>query len=145
MKLPWYIKPGNKAMVALSRLGLGFGAKGPVVLTVTGRKSGKPRSTPVTPMIVDGKQYVAGIPGADWIANVRAAGQARLERGRRVEQVRVVELADEEVRPMLRRLPTEVPGWVGFLKKADMVTDGTPEEFEALVGTVPIFRFDPIR
>jgi hypothetical protein len=45
---------------------------------------------------------------------------------------------------MLRRLPTEVPGWTGFLKKADMVTDGTPDEFEALVGTVPIFRFDPI-
>lgn len=143
MKLPWYIKPGNKVMIALSRLGLSFGDKGPVVLTVSGRKSGKPRSTPVTPMTVDGKQYVAGIPGADWVANVRASGQATLHRGRRIEQVRVVELPDDEVRPMLRRLPTEVPGWVGFLKKADMVTDGTPDEFEALVGTVPIFRFDP--
>lgn len=144
MKLPWYIKPGNKVMIALSRLGLSFGDKGPVVLTVSGRKSGKPRSTPVTPMTVDGKQYVAGIPGADWVANVRASGQATLHRGRRIEQVRVVELPDDEVRPMLRRLPTEVPGWVGFLKKAGMVTDGTPDEFEALVGTVPIFRFDPI-
>ena len=49
MKLPWYMKPGNKVMVAASRLGVRFGDKGPVVLTVTGRKSGKPRSTPVTP------------------------------------------------------------------------------------------------
>lgn len=145
MKLPWYMKPGNKVMVALSRLGISFGDKGPVVLTVTGRKSGTPRSTPVTPMIVDGEQYVAGVPGADWIANVRADGRARLERGRRVEQVRVVELPDEEAAPLLRRLPTEVPGWVGFLKKGQLITDGTPEEFEALVGTVPIFRFDPIR
>jgi deazaflavin-dependent oxidoreductase (nitroreductase family) len=144
MKLPWYLKPGNKVLVAASRVGVSFGDKGPVVLTVTGRKSGKPRSTPVTPMVIDGKQYVAGIPGADWIANVRAAGQATLQRGRRIDQVRVIELSDEEVRPMLRRLPTEVPGWVGFLKKADLVTDGTPDEFEALAGTVPIFRFDPI-
>jgi deazaflavin-dependent oxidoreductase (nitroreductase family) len=145
MKLPWYMKPGNKVMVAMSRFGLSFGDKGPVVLTVTGRKSGKPRSTPVTPMTVDGNQYVAGVPGADWIANVRAAGQATLARGRRIEKVRVVELPDEEVRPMLRRLPTLVPGWVGFLKNADLVTDGTPDEFEALVDTVPIFRFDAIR
>ena len=145
MKLPWYTKPGNKVMVVASRLGLRFGEKGPVVLTVAGRKSGKPRSTPVTPMIVDGRQYVAGVPGADWIANVRAAGQARLERGRLVEQVRVVELADEEAAPLLRRLPAEVPGWISFLKKGELITAGTPDEFEALVGTVPIFRFDPIR
>jgi deazaflavin-dependent oxidoreductase (nitroreductase family) len=145
MKLPWYMKPGNKLMVAASRLGLRFGDKGPVVLTVAGRKSGKPRATPVTPMTVDGRQYVAGVPGADWIANVRAAGQARLARGRRVEQVRVVELPDEEAAPLLRRLPAEVPGWIGFLRKGDLISDGTPDEFEALVGTVPIFRFDPIR
>jgi hypothetical protein len=56
----------------------------------------------------------------------------------------VVELPDDEVRPMLRQVPIKVPGWIGFLKKADMITDGTPDEFEALVGVVPIFRFDPI-
>lgn len=144
MKLAWYIKPGNKALVAASRLGLGFGAKGPVVLTVVGRKSGKPRSTPVSPMVVDGNQYVAGIPGADWVANVRAAGQATVRRGRRTEQVRMIELPEDEQRPMLRRLPVEVPGWIGFLRSAGMVTDGTPEEFEALADTTPIFRFDPI-
>ena len=62
-----------------------------------------------------------------------------------VEQVRVVELPDEEAAPLLRRLPAEVPGWINFLKKGKLITDGTPDEFEALVGTVPIFRFDPIR
>ena len=144
MKLPWYIKPGNKVLVAVSRAGIGFGDKGPVVLTVTGRKSGKPRSTPVTPMVVDGKRYVAGLPGAEWIANARAAGQATLRRGRRTEQVRMIELPVDEQRPMLRRLPTEVPGWIGFLRGGGLVTDGTPEEFEALADTMPIFRFDPI-
>jgi hypothetical protein len=55
---PWWLKYVNKAMIGLHKLGVGFGGKGPVVLTVVGRKSGKPRSTPVTPMTVDGKRYV---------------------------------------------------------------------------------------
>jgi deazaflavin-dependent oxidoreductase (nitroreductase family) len=144
MKMAWYMKPGNKVIVALSRLGLSFGDRGPVVLTVTGRKSGAARSTPVTPMSVDGKRYVAGVPGADWIANARTAGEATLQRGRRTERVRVVELAEQEARPLLRQLPELVPGWVGFLRKGGLVTDGTPDEFEALVGAMPIFRLDPL-
>ena len=67
----------------MSRLGMSFGGESPVVLTVPGRKSGTPRSTPVTPMTVDGKRYVvAGFPGADWVRNVRAAGEVTLTRGR---------------------------------------------------------------
>lgn len=143
MRLPWYMKPGNKAMVALTRLGLSFGDKGPVVLTVTGRKSGEPRSTPVTPMVVDGTRYVAGMPGAEWIANARASSTATLQRGRRVEQVLLIELADDEARPLLRLLPTLVPGWIGFLRRGDVIEVGTPDEFEALVGAMPIFRLDP--
>lgn len=143
MKLPWYVKPGNKAIVALSRLGLRFGAKGPVILTVTGRKSGKPRATPVTPMFVDGKQYVAAAPEAAWIANVRADQAATLSRGRRVERVRAIELSDADARPLLRLLPNMVPGWVGFLRQGGLVTDGDPDEFEALLGRMPIFRMDP--
>jgi hypothetical protein len=47
---PWWLKYVNKAMIGLQKLGVNFG---PVVLTVPGRKSGKPRSTPVTPMSVE--------------------------------------------------------------------------------------------
>jgi hypothetical protein len=54
---PWWLKYVNKMMIGLQRLGVDFGGKGPVVLTVPGRKSGKPRSTPITPMTVDGKRY----------------------------------------------------------------------------------------
>lgn len=143
MKLPWYIKPGNKVIIVLSRLGIGFGTKGPVILTVTGRKSGQPRATPVTPMFVDGKQYVAAAPEAAWIANARADPAATLSRGRRVQAVRVVELSDAEARPLLRLLPTLIPGWVGFLRQGGLVTDGGPDEFEALLGRMPIFRMDP--
>lgn len=143
LKPPWWLKPMNKLFIRMSRLGLRFGGESPVVLTVPGRKSGQPRSTPVTPMTVDGKEYiVGGFPGADWVANVRAAAEATVARGRRRERVRVVELSADEARPLLRIWPIEVPTGVGFLKRSGLVTDGRPEEFEALAGICPVFRLD---
>lgn len=146
IKPPWWLKPANRVFIAMSRLGLSFGGESPVVLTVPGRKSGKPRSTPVTPLTVNGKRYVVeGFPGADWALNARAAGKARLQRGRHTENVNVVELSSEDARPVLRAFPTEVPTGVGFMKNAGLIKDGTPEEFEALAGRCAVFRFDPVR
>jgi deazaflavin-dependent oxidoreductase (nitroreductase family) len=106
---PWWLKPANKLFIRMSRLGLSFGGESPVVLTVAGRKSGRERSTPVTPMVVGGREYVvAGFPGADWVANVQAAGEATVARGRSVRR--------------------------GFMKRAGLVTEGRPDEFEALAG-----------
>jgi deazaflavin-dependent oxidoreductase (nitroreductase family) len=145
IKPPWWLKPANKVFIQMSRLGISFGGESPVVLTVAGRKSGAPRSTPVTPMTVDGRQYVvAGFPGADWVANVRAAGEATIARGRHVQQVRMAELPAADARPILRLFPTEVPTGVGFMKRAGLVTEGRPEEFEALAGRCAVFRLDPV-
>lgn len=145
MRPPWWLKYANKMVIGLSRLGVSFGAKGPVVLTVPGRRSGKPRSTPVSPMTVDGKQYlVQGLPGADWVANVRAAGEATLRRGRHPERVRLVELSPEDARPLLRAFPTVQPGDVFFYKRAGLVKEGTPDEFEVLAGRLALFRVDQI-
>jgi deazaflavin-dependent oxidoreductase (nitroreductase family) len=143
---PWWLKPANKVFVRMSRLGLSFGGESPVVLTVPGRKSGRERSTPVTPMTVGGHEYVvAGFPGADWVANVRAAGQATVARGRSVRRVKMVELAAEDARPLLRVFPEEVPTGVGFMKRAGLVTEGRPDEFEALAGRLAVFRLDGIQ
>jgi deazaflavin-dependent oxidoreductase (nitroreductase family) len=139
---PWWLKYVNKVMIGVAHLGINFG---PVVLTVPGRKSGKPRSTPVTPMTVDGKEYiVGGLPGSDWSANVRAAGEGTLRRGRRTERVRLVEMSVEEARPLLREFPIKVPTGVGFIKNAGLVTGPNPDEFEALAGKCPVFRLDPV-
>ena len=142
---PWWLKPANKVVIPMSRLGLSLGGERPVVLTVTGRKSGRVRSTPVTPMTIDGKQYVvAGFPGADWVANVRAAEQVAIARGRRVQRVRMVELSPDDARPFLRAFPTEVPSGVSFMKRAGLVTEGRADEFEALAGRCAVFRLDPV-
>lgn len=141
---PWWLKYVNKVFIGLSKVGIG-GTKGPLVLTVTGRKTGKPRSTPVTPMTVDGQRYiVGGLPGADWVANLRAAGTATVHQGRRAQQVRMTEIPAEQARPLLRQFPVLVPTGVSFIKNAGLVTGPNPDEFEALAGRLPVFRFDEI-
>lgn len=140
---PRYLKPMNKVMMAMQKLGIPTGPA--MVLTLPGRKSGRPRSTPMTPFEFQGGLYVvAGYPGADWAANARAAGSGTLSRGRRSRQVKIVELTPEEARPVLRVYPTEVPVGVTFAKHSGMVRDGTADEFEALAGRIAVFRFDPI-
>jgi deazaflavin-dependent oxidoreductase (nitroreductase family) len=140
---PRYLKPMNKFMMAVQKLGIPTGPA--MVLTVPGRKSGQPRSTPMTPFEFEGGMYVvAGYPGADWAANARAAGTGTLARGRRSRQIRIVELSAEEARPVLREFPAQVPVGVGFAKRSGLVRDGTPDEFEALAGRLAVFRFEPI-
>ena len=141
---PWWLKPLNRVYMAMLKLGLPVsGKEGPVVLTVTGRNSGQPRSTPITPMYIDGERYVVGgFPGADWVRNAQADPHATLTQGRRTERVTMVEIPAEQARPLLRAFPTEVPTGVGFMKRTGLVTHGTPEEFEALAGRCSVFRFD---
>jgi deazaflavin-dependent oxidoreductase (nitroreductase family) len=140
---PRWLKSMNKLVVALGRLGVPAGPS--MVLTVPGRKSGQPRSTPMTPFDHDGGLYtVAGYPGADWAANARAAGEGTLTRGRRSRQVRIVELSADESRPVLRAFAEKVPVGVGFAKRSGLVVAGTPDEFEGLAGRLAVFRFDPV-
>ncbi|OBB17759.1 deazaflavin-dependent nitroreductase [Mycobacteriaceae bacterium 1482268.1] len=143
LRPPRYLKPMNKFVKALQRLGIPTGPA--MILTVPGRKSGVPRSTPMTPFTYRGDLYtVAGYPGSDWAANARAAGSGTLTRGRRSRQVRIVELGTEESRPVLREFPAQVPVGVAFAKRSGLVQDGTADEFEALAGQLAVFRFDPV-
>jgi deazaflavin-dependent oxidoreductase (nitroreductase family) len=141
-KPPRILKSMNKLVIALGRIGLSAGPS--QVLTVPGRKSGQPRSTPMTPFECGGGLYtVAGYPGADWAANARAAGLGTLSKGRRSRQVKIVEMSAEESRPILRAFAEKVPVGVGFAKRSGLVVDGTPDEFETLAGRLAVFRFDP--
>jgi deazaflavin-dependent oxidoreductase (nitroreductase family) len=138
---PRFLKPMNKFMMAVQKLGIPTGPA--MVLTVPGRKSGQPRSTPMTPFEHDGGLYtVAGYPGSDWAANARAAGAGTLSRGRKSRQVKIVELSADEAGPVLRAFAVKVPVGVGFAKRSGLVKDGSPDEFEALAGQLTVFRFD---
>ena len=143
---PRWLKPVNKVFMVMLRLGVPISrVESPVVLTAPGRKTGKPRSTPVTPMDVDGQRYVVnGYPGADWVDNVRAAGEVTLTQGRRSERVRMVELAPEDARPVLRAFPAAVPTGADLMKRVGLLTEGTPEEAEGLAGRCPVFLIEPV-
>jgi hypothetical protein len=69
--LPSWLRAANRAAIAMSRIGL---TMGPVcVLTVPGRRTGKPRSAPVSPLTVGGGRYlVSALPDSEWARNVRA-------------------------------------------------------------------------
>jgi len=133
----------NRVFVLLQRLGLSVG--GMHMLTVVGRKSGTPRTTPITPMTFEGARYVVGgFPKADWVRNARVAGRGVLSVGRTKQAVRLVELTPNEARPVLRAFPTEVPTGVSFMKEAGLVRSAAPEEFAALAGRCAVFRLDPL-
>ena len=100
--VPRWLPAANRAALAMSRLGL---TMGPVhVLTVPGRRTGKPRSAPVSPLTVGGGRYVvSALPDSDWARNVRAAGHAQLSRGRRREPVTLTEVTDRTLKEQVMR------------------------------------------
>ena len=108
------------------------------MLTVPGRKSGKPRSTPITPIEVDGRRYVVGgFPAADWVAQrPGAAGAATLTRAA-TPSGSMVELPAEEARPLLRQFPVLVPTGVSFMKNAGLVTGPQPRRVRGARRALP--------
>ena len=139
-KLPGWLPFMNRVVRAFSRIGLSLG---PVqVLTVPGRRTGAPRTTPVSPLTVDGHRYViAGLPESDWARNVRAAGHGELARGRRRSAVTLSEVTDlAERREVMRAFPREVRGGVSFFIRLGLVTKADPDEFAAAADRVAVFR-----
>lgn len=91
----------------------GISLWGSRVLSVPGRTSGEIRSTPVNVLTLGDRRFLVAPRGeTQWVLNVRAAGGCTLRVGRRVETVRLRELADdakpEVLRPYLRRWKWEV-------------------------------------
>jgi F420H(2)-dependent quinone reductase len=142
-QLPSWLPVANRLVKALQRLGLSLGTIH--VLTVPGRVTGRPRATPVSPLVVDGRRYVvAGLPRSDWAGNARAAGRGELARGRRREDVALTEVTDPDLRrTVMRAFPTEVPGGVDFFVRLGLVEQGTPEQFAAAADQVAVFEIRP--
>ena len=139
-KLPGWLKPANRLIIALQRLGLPIGTMH--LISVPGRKSGKMRTTPVSPLPVDGQRYIiGGLERADWVKNARAAGWGILSRGRKEERVRLVELPVEERTSILREFPRKVPHGVQFFRQVYGIS-GDPEEFAGLAPRCPVFRIE---
>jgi deazaflavin-dependent oxidoreductase (nitroreductase family) len=134
------LSPVRRAVNALVRglLGLGLGPPRTYLLTVPGRRSGRPRSTPVTLVEEGGHRWLVAPYGAvGWVRNARAAGRVTLSRGRRRETVLVSELDSRESAPVLRQYAREVPITRPFF---DAGPDGPLEAFAAEAARHPVFR-----
>jgi deazaflavin-dependent oxidoreductase (nitroreductase family) len=106
------LSPVRRTVNALVRVLLraGLGPPRTYLLTVPGRRTGQPRSTPVTLVESGGQRWLVAPYGAtSWVRNARAAGRVTLARGRRSETAILVELDPEESAPVLRQYVREVP------------------------------------
>ena len=103
--VPRFVLVANVLTKTLLRAGVklvGFGTP-TYLLTVRGRKSGQPRTTPVSPVEMDGKRYLMTPYGVvDWVRNLRTAGEATLTRGRRTETIYAIELPSSEASLILK-------------------------------------------
>jgi len=122
----------NRAML---RRGLRIGSQ--YLLTVRGRKTGEPRSTPISVATMNGRRYiVAAFADAAWVGNVRAAHSGTLLRGAQRESVRLVELPTEQRGPVLRAFLEQVRGGRRFFGGRSV------EEIVAGADGYPVFRIE---
>jgi deazaflavin-dependent oxidoreductase (nitroreductase family) len=139
--VPGYIRAANALMAALLRTGLkikGFGRPA-YLLTVRGRKTGQPRTTPLVVIEQDGQRYLVSPFGlADWVRNLRAAGEATLTRGRRAETVRAIELPNREAGIVLQRsFKSGIPAFLA--ERFDVTAESSLEDFERTTIGHPVF------
>lgn len=140
-----YLEPGgftrrvfNPLVAGLTRAGLSvWGSR---VLEVRGRRSGEWRSVPVNPLPLGEDRFLVSPRGTtQWVRNIRVAGRGRLRKGRRVEEFRVVEIADEDKTPILRAYLDKWAFEVGAFFEG-ITKDSTDEELGAIAGDFPVFR-----
>jgi deazaflavin-dependent oxidoreductase (nitroreductase family) len=131
---------GNVAAGIL--VGAGVGPKRIHLLTVQGRMTGKPYTTPLTVVETAGQRWlVAPYGGVSWARNATASGTAKLRRGRVTEQVRLEPVDAHEGAPVLKAYLRIEPG---TRRAFGVEPDASIEEFEAIATKHPVFRIWPI-
>jgi deazaflavin-dependent oxidoreductase (nitroreductase family) len=124
----------------------GAGPKFMRLLTVTGRTSGQPRSTPVVPVQTDrGRWLVAPFGEVGWVRNARAAGQVTLRRGRISETLAATEVEVQEAVPVLREYLALKPAGKYVRAYFDVDPDSSDEAFAADAPHHPVFELHPLR
>ena len=129
-------KTANVVFKAIIGAGLGGGSY--YLLTTTGRKSGRQRTTPVVLVENPGERWLVSPYGAvSWVCNPGALPELSLRRGRRTERFHAQEAAPEVAGPVLREYLGHVRATAPFFD----VKPGDPvERFVAEADRHPVFR-----
>ena len=129
--LPSWVPLFNRIARPLLAAGVPMGPD--VLITVRGRRSGLPRTTPVTICENAGRRgLISPFGEVNWVRNLRAAGRATISAGRRREEVSAVELAPAEAAEFIRDVlaPHARRSWFGrwFVRNVDRIDFDNPVE-----------------
>lgn len=130
----------NRLVMFCLRLGLPLGNM--ALLTVPGRKSGLPRTTPVALGERDGQRWLLSPYGeVDWVRNLRAAGGGTLARGRWSLHFTSTPLSPTDAAPLLKYSVSTAPG---FIQKYFAAAPDAPlAAFEQIAPAHPVFILNP--
>jgi deazaflavin-dependent oxidoreductase (nitroreductase family) len=131
LKVPWYMPLFNVVAKPLLRRGVPIGPNG--LLTVPGRKTGQPRTTPVAVIEWQGRRWVWAPWGeVQWVKNLRAAKHATVTAHKRPYEYEARELDETERRSffgdVLTSLSKQYPGGYWFFRLADGIDLHHPDE-----------------
>jgi deazaflavin-dependent oxidoreductase (nitroreductase family) len=125
----------NAVMGPLARVGLA--GRHTYILTVAGRRTGRPYSVPVI-LIEDGERWLVSPYGeVNWVRNARAAGVVVLTRARRSERMRIEEVAPEPSAIVLQQYLKQIPVVRPFF---DVTPDAPLGAFVTESARHPVFR-----
>ena len=139
---PWWVTiftPVTRSLLG-TRIPMGFNG----LITIRGRKSGLPRTTPIAIIQVSGRRWVWSPWGdVNWVRNLRAAGAAQITFRGRKEEVQATELDPTQrvafFRDTLGPVARTIPFGRAFIRYVDGTDLDKPEE--AAVGR-PVFELD---
>ena len=135
-----FVRISNAIVAALLRRGVKVGNN--ALLTVPGRSSGEPRTTPVTILEWGGERWLQSPFGeVNWVRNLRAAGRGTLTRGGRSEAISVIELSPAEAAPVQKGALASFPSLIKSY--FDVTPDSPLEDFEKEAPRHPLFRIVP--
>jgi deazaflavin-dependent oxidoreductase (nitroreductase family) len=148
-------RANNAVMRALIGLGVRIGTF--AVLTVPGRRTGRPVDVPLVVFPHGGNRYLVAPYGVvNWVRNLRAAeGRAELRRGRLTERITATELSAQDAAPILRLSlqngPPGIPQPIVrvfrrffVLPYLDVDMNSSDEDFVRSARDHPVFRVTPV-
>jgi deazaflavin-dependent oxidoreductase (nitroreductase family) len=131
----------NTVLSALLRRGRGPGFM--TLLTVNGRVSGEPRTTPVVPVRHNRDVWLVSPFGdVDWVRNLRVAGSVTLQRGRDRTDYIARELGVSESVPVLREY-LSMPSERFVRRDFDVTASSSDAEIAAEAPRHPVFALTP--
>jgi deazaflavin-dependent oxidoreductase (nitroreductase family) len=142
---PWWVTVFNPVARRVLATGIPLGFNG--LITIRGRQSGLPRTTPVAIIDVSGRRWIWA-PWGDvhWVRNLRAAGRATITVRGRQEDVAASELDPTErvafFRDVLGPVARDMRFGTWFIRTVDGVDLDRP--LEAAEGRA-VFELHPLR